>query len=60
MVWFSSRLSTGGGGIRMSIVFKSGVRAHTPYLPFPPVFEKGEDFRNFLLAKCNNPPPPTE
>jgi hypothetical protein len=35
----------------MSIVYKPGVRAHTPYLPFPAVFEKGEDFRNLLLAK---------
>jgi RAP1 GTPase activating protein 1 len=35
----------------VSIVHKPGVKPHMPFLPFPATFRKGEDFRNFLLAK---------
>lgn len=38
----------------VSIVHKPGVKPHMPFLPFPATFRKGEDFRNFLLAKLIN------
>jgi hypothetical protein len=35
-------------------VYKPGVKNFGPMLPFPPVFDKSEDFREFLLTKCMN------
>lgn len=37
---------------RLQIVNKAGVPPYPPYLPDPPVFIKGDEFRNFLLTKC--------
>lgn len=39
---------------RVEIVTKPGVPPSFPLLPDPPVFEKGADFRNFLLSKMIN------
>jgi len=39
---------------KMAVITKSGVKQHTPLLPNPPIFEKGDDFRKFLLSKCIN------
>lgn len=36
---------------RLQIVNKAGVPPYPPYLPDPPVFIKGDEFRNFLLTK---------
>jgi len=39
---------------KMAVITKGGVKQHTPLMPNSPIFEKSEDFRNFLLAKCIN------
>jgi hypothetical protein len=36
----------------LAIATKGGVEPYGPYLPNPPIFEKNEYFRNFLLTKC--------
>jgi len=39
---------------RLQIVNKAGVPPYPPYLPDPPVFLKGDEFRNLLLTKCKS------
>jgi len=39
---------------RVAIVHKAGTVPSLPDLPFPPVFEKNEEFHKFLLTKCVN------
>jgi RAP1 GTPase activating protein 1 len=39
---------------KLYIANKPGVVPHGPFLPFPPIFEKNEDFRDFLLTKLIN------
>jgi hypothetical protein len=39
---------------RLQIVNKAGIPPYPPYLPDPPVFVKGDEFRNFLLTKLIN------
>lgn len=39
---------------RVEIVSKPGVPPSFPLLPDPPSFEKGAEFRNFLLSKLIN------
>jgi len=39
---------------KIAISTKPGVRSSTPALPNPPIFQKGEPFREFLLTKCIN------
>jgi hypothetical protein len=36
---------------RLHIANKPGVPPYTPFLPYPPVFEKGNEFRHFLFTK---------
>ena len=37
---------------QVNFVSKPGVTPFHPFMPFPPVFEKGTDFRDFFLSKC--------
>ena len=37
---------------KMSVATKGGVESYSPYLPKNPIFEKNQQFRNFLLTKC--------
>ncbi len=40
----------------MTIANKPGVRPYSPFLPFPAIFDKSTEFRDFLLTKrtqCN-------
>ncbi|KAL6075929.1 GTPase-activating Rap/Ran-GAP domain-like protein 3 [Balamuthia mandrillaris] len=43
-----------GDRYRVAFACKQGVRPNEPYLPYPPLFSKGKDFREFLLAKLIN------
>jgi hypothetical protein len=36
---------------RVGLVYKSGVRPSKPFLPFPPVFQANEAFRQWMLTK---------
>ena len=37
----------------VAVVTKSGVEPYGPYIPQPAIFENDQNFREFLLAKCN-------
>jgi hypothetical protein len=37
---------------KLAIANKTGVLPYGPYLHSPPVYEKTEQFRDFLLTKC--------
>jgi len=39
---------------KLVVVNKSGVSGHTPFLPDPPIFRKGDDFRDFIYTKLIN------
>eukprot|EP01104_Vermistella_antarctica_P016551 TRINITY_DN564_c0_g2_i1.p1 TRINITY_DN564_c0_g2~~TRINITY_DN564_c0_g2_i1.p1 ORF type:complete len:780 (+),score=266.96 TRINITY_DN564_c0_g2_i1:358-2697(+) len=40
--------------LKISIAWKHGVSTFGPFLPNPPIFENGEQLKNFLLAKMIN------
>eukprot|EP01098_Paradermamoeba_levis_P004302 TRINITY_DN184_c0_g1_i3.p1 TRINITY_DN184_c0_g1~~TRINITY_DN184_c0_g1_i3.p1 ORF type:complete len:412 (+),score=78.23 TRINITY_DN184_c0_g1_i3:416-1651(+) len=46
--------NTGQTFYKFCIASKEGVRSHGPVLPAPPIFERGPEFRDYLITKLIN------